>query len=111
MSNPRSASNAWAKIRNKLMTPGDGTSSPKAKETPKKKGTTKANGKSKGDDQNGDGASVTPKSRKRASKKQDVDGDASPTKKSRPSKANTVADVEDSKCFTPFANLNLMLTR
>lgn len=74
MSNPRSASNAWAKIKGKLMTPSDG-SAPAA--TPKKGGARK---KAVADGE--DGESPTKKTpRKRAAKKQDVDGDASPKKK------------------------------
>jgi hypothetical protein len=80
MSNPRSAGNAWAKIKGKLMTPTDGSApSP----TPKKA----AGGRKKATPAVGeDGEPVTPKKtpRKRVAKKQEVDGeDASPKKKGR----------------------------
>ncbi|KAH9873438.1 hypothetical protein IAQ61_004061 [Plenodomus lingam] len=80
MSNHRSASNAWAKLKAKLITPTDGTAPPA---TPKK-----ANRKKALQTDDGDQDEPTPKKtatpRKRAAKKQDVDGDlASPKKKSR----------------------------
>ncbi|EMD66959.1 hypothetical protein GGP41_005413 [Bipolaris sorokiniana] len=85
MSNPRSASNAWAKIKLKLMTPfADGTALPTPKKTPRaKKGVVS---KKEGDEADGD---ATPKAtpRKRASKKQEVDGDSSPKKKPARGKA------------------------
>lgn len=74
MSNPRSASNAWAKIRTKLMTPADG-SAPVAV-TPKKGGAKK---KAPVDGEEAPKKTATP--RKRAAKKQDVDGEESPKKK------------------------------
>jgi len=75
MSNHRSASNAWSRIKNKIT---DGTAIPATPKKPRKKGT-KAN-------VDGDGEptpKTTPATRKRASKKQDVDGDSSPKKKMR----------------------------
>lgn len=77
MSNPRSAGNAWAKLKNKLMS-GDDTASAPA--TPKKGGAKK---KTAVKDADGDEVMATPKKtpRKRAAKKQDVDGEASPKKK------------------------------
>ncbi|KAJ4372463.1 hypothetical protein N0V83_004237 [Neocucurbitaria cava] len=81
MSNPRSAGNAWAKLKNKLMS-GDDTASAPA--TPKKGGAKK---KTAVKDSDGDEVMTTPKAtpkktpRKRAAKKQDVDGEASPKKK------------------------------
>ncbi|KAF2847850.1 hypothetical protein T440DRAFT_402574 [Plenodomus tracheiphilus IPT5] len=81
MSNHRSAGNAWAKLKNKLMAPSDGSVPPA---TPKKAGGRKKAVK----DDGGENGEVTPKKtgtpRKRVAKKQDVDGgDASPKKKSR----------------------------
>jgi hypothetical protein len=75
MGNPRSASNAWAKIKNKLGS--DGATAPA---TPKKAGGRK---KATGDDAD------TPKKspRKRAAKKQDIDGEESPKKKGRGNKS------------------------
>ncbi|KAI8940031.1 hypothetical protein NX059_003753 [Plenodomus lindquistii] len=91
MGNPRSAGNAWAKIKNKLMTPADGSVPP----TPKKAGGRKKVVKEDGEE-DGEG---TPKKvatpRKRAAKKQDVDGDASPKKKSRAKSAAKVESEED----------------
>ncbi|KAF2730152.1 hypothetical protein EJ04DRAFT_403127, partial [Polyplosphaeria fusca] len=78
MSNPRSASNAWAKIKNKLVVDNGETSEKAAtKATPKKKAAT-ANG-----DGDGDKTPVAKKTpKKRASKKQEVDGEeGSPKKK------------------------------
>ncbi|KAF2750868.1 hypothetical protein M011DRAFT_474360 [Sporormia fimetaria CBS 119925] len=123
MSNPRSASNAWAKIKPRLMhgvpegedgavaatlkkgrkpkakadaangddDSGDGPATPK-KRSPKKKAAPKV--KTEGDD-DGEGdedmpdAPATPAKspRKRAPKKQDVDGEESPKKRGRPAKA------------------------
>jgi hypothetical protein len=87
MSNPRSAGNAWAKIKAKLILPtGDGaTPAP----TPKKAaGRKKANAAPAEDDEDGE-APQTPKKtpRKRAAKKSEVDGEeASPKKRGRPAK-------------------------
>ncbi|ORY19443.1 hypothetical protein BCR34DRAFT_582166 [Clohesyomyces aquaticus] len=93
MSNPRSASNAWAKIRTKLMTPSDGTAAPKP--TPKKK---KAAAKAKddgSDEANGD-EPTTPKKtpRKRTAKKQEAGNEAdSPSpKKCRPTKGRKASE-------------------
>jgi hypothetical protein len=77
MSNPRSASNAWAKIKAKLATtcPAEGIVVAK-KGGPRKKAA---------GDEDGEGtpkkAPATP--RKRAAKKQDVDGEPTPTPKKR----------------------------
>jgi hypothetical protein len=87
MSNPRSASNAWAKIKTKLIIPAaDGT----VPATPKKAGARK---KAVAEEDGGEGA-ATPKksSRKRVSKKQDIDGDSSPKKK--PARGKKASDDE-----------------
>ena len=72
MTNPRSASNAWAVLKKKLMTPTDGSAPPP---TPKKGG-----GRKKKVD-SGEGGDATPKKpatpRKRA-KKDVEDGEESP---------------------------------
>ena len=95
MSNPRSASNAWAKIKLKLMTPfADGTALPTPKKTPRaKKGVVS---KKEGDEADGD---ATPKAtpRKRASKKQEVDGDSSPKKK--PARGKAAPKEEEGECL------------
>lgn len=99
MTNPRSASNAWAKIKAKLMVDNpEGAASPaKPKATPKKKAAKKGvNGEANGDD--GGDVPETPKKtpRKRAPKKQEVDGEAgspSPKKKGRPAKAKKSESV------------------
>lgn len=85
MSNPRSASNAWAKIKVKLITPAaDGTVPHTPKKTPRAKKAVAP--KNEGDEVDGDAIpKATP--RKRASKKQDVDGDSSPKKKPARGKA------------------------
>ncbi|KAH9879398.1 hypothetical protein J1614_002838 [Plenodomus biglobosus] len=98
MSNHRSASNAWARLKSKLMTPSDGTAPPL---TPKKGGGRKKVVKEEGgDDANADAKAAptpkkTPTPRKRAAKKQDVDGDASPKKKSRAKSAAKVESDDD----------------
>ncbi len=82
MSNPRSASNAWAKIKVKLT---DGAANGVVPATPSKGGAKK---KAVSDD-----AECTPTKtpRKRAAKKQDVDGEESPKKKGgRPKKPTNV---------------------
>ncbi|KAH7408147.1 hypothetical protein DE146DRAFT_687427 [Phaeosphaeria sp. MPI-PUGE-AT-0046c] len=94
MGNPRSASNAWAKIKNKLAAPNPDGSSPAP--TPKKTGGRKkavaapANGE--------DDEPATPKKtpRKRAAKKQEVGGDASPKKKGRATKKEEEANKDES---------------
>jgi hypothetical protein len=82
MGNPRSASNAWTKIKNKL---GGDVAAPA---TPKKAagGRKKAVPAPAADGE--DGEATTPKKtpRKRAAKKQDVEGEASPKKRGRPAK-------------------------
>lgn len=97
MSNPRSASNAWAKIRNKLnVTTGDGT----AVSTPKKGGAKKtAADKDSNGDADGDSTKKTP--RKRGPKKQEVDGDASPKKKGRPAKKKVDEEEEAGMYLSP----------
>ena len=91
MSNPRSASNAWAKIKGKLASSCDGVNL-----TPKKGG-----GRKKAAVANEGAAGDTP-ARKRAAKKQDVDGEASPKKKTRaavkPKKEN---DDDDAGMYLP----------
>ncbi|KAH8732975.1 hypothetical protein GQ44DRAFT_639856 [Phaeosphaeriaceae sp. PMI808] len=88
MSNTRSASNSWAKIRAKLVAdpPADGA----VPATPKKAG-----GRQKKAVNTDEGGEPTPNKtpRKRAAKKQDVDGDASPKKKGR-SKAPAKSERE-----------------
>lgn len=74
MTNPRSASNAWGKIRQKLNAQEGVVATPKLKGTPKKKG------------ESNDPATPTKSPRKRAPKKQDIDGEASPKKKGRSTK-------------------------
>jgi hypothetical protein len=102
MSNPRSASNAWAKIKAKLIVPNaDGTSpapTPK-KAAPRKKAAPKEPKEGEDDE--------TPKKtpRKRASKKQDVDGaDASPKKKGRPAKKDEGECIARHMIWSKIAN-------
>ncbi|KAK7191815.1 hypothetical protein DPSP01_007148 [Paraphaeosphaeria sporulosa] len=86
MTNPRSAGNAWAKIRNKLNAATDGAIATPKKTSQKKKAAAKAE---KTDD-DADGEPETPKKatpRKRTPKKQEVDGEeASPKKRGRPAR-------------------------
>ncbi|USP77222.1 uncharacterized protein yc1106_04496 [Curvularia clavata] len=79
MSNPRSASNTWAKIKAKLLNP---TLEGAVPATPKKTPRAKKIAAPKADSDEGD-VTQTPKKtpRKRAPKKQDVDGESSPKKK------------------------------
>jgi hypothetical protein len=90
MTNSRSASNAWAKIKKKLITTdGDAPPSTPTKKaaTPRKKRTPKAV------DENGEPPKKsTP--RKRPAKKQEVeDGDVSPKKKSRAAKGKKSEEI------------------
>ncbi|KAF1959381.1 hypothetical protein CC80DRAFT_524021 [Byssothecium circinans] len=80
MSNPRSASNAWAKIKAKLASSTD-----TAGLTPKKGG-----GRKKAT--NTDAAKETP--RKRAAKKQDIEGEGTPKKKGRQAKSKKIVDED-----------------
>jgi hypothetical protein len=94
MGNPRSASNAWAKIKLKLTAPApDGAIPATPKKTPRKKAAA-----AKQDDGEEGADTATPKKtpRKRAAKKQDVDGDSSPKKKSTPRGKKKLS--EDSEC-------------
>ncbi|KNG46540.1 hypothetical protein DDE82_001369 [Stemphylium lycopersici] len=94
MGNPRSASNAWAKIKIKLklMSPAPEGTVPA---TPKKpRGRKPAAAKT--EEEEGD-ASATPKKtpRKRGPKKQEVDGESSPKKK--PARGNKASGDESVK--------------
>ncbi|KAI4920467.1 hypothetical protein J4E85_009234 [Alternaria conjuncta] len=99
MSNPRSASNAWAKLKLKLVTPSpDGAVPATPKKTPRKKAAA-----AKQEDGE-EGADATPKKtpRKRVAKKQDVDGESSPKKKAAPrgKKNETVKAESDEEAQT-----------
>lgn len=91
MSNPRSAGNAWANLKKKLMAPTDGSVPP----TPKKAAARKKAIK----DDTGEDGEVTPKktSRKRANKEPE-DGDASPKKKGRAAKPKPKPEPEEEDC-------------
>lgn len=84
MTNPRSASNAWAAVKKKLMMSSDGT----VPLTPRKGGGRKR----KVDGEDGE---ATP--RKRANKDPE-DSDASPKKKSRTPKPKPKQEPEDEDC-------------
>lgn len=86
MSNPRSAYNAWSKIKGKLMVPSDGAGpSTPVKGSAKKKAPVKDDGE-------------TPKKTpaKRGAKKQDIDGEGSPKKKGRGKKIAAADAGQDS---------------
>lgn len=86
MSNPRSASNAWAKIKGKLIINTDGSAASPASK--------KAGGRKKAVEK--EDGEVTPKKtpRKRVAKKQEVEGeDASPKKK-----GHAVKESEEGEC-------------
>jgi hypothetical protein len=104
MTNPRSASNAWAKIKVKLLSATEGGPVTVATTTPKKGGPKKkAAAKSdNGDAEAADGESPTKKTpRKRAAKKQDVDGEeTTPKKKGRPAKVKKSSDDETGSYMT-----------
>jgi hypothetical protein len=92
MTNPRSAGNAWAALKKKLMAPADPNAPPP---TPKRGGGRKKKGV------DGEDGEATPKKtpRKRTAKEPE-DGDASPKKKGRPTKAATKAkqETEEKDC-------------
>jgi hypothetical protein len=99
MSNPRSASNAWAKIKTKLITPNPDGTSPAP--TPKKTaaGRKKATAAPAKDGEEGEAPTPKKTPRKRASKKQEVDGeDASPKKRGRSAKKPVSDESERSTC-------------
>lgn len=79
MSNPRSASNAWANIKKKLVTNPDGTPAP----TPKKGGKKAASPKAKKDNEDGSASPTKKTPKKRVAKKQEVEGESSPKKKGK----------------------------
>lgn len=95
MSNPRSASNAWGKIRNKLIANNPDGAEAMAPKTPK--------GGRKKPAANADGETATPKTKtpgKRALKKDTVGDKEPPKKKARTTKAKKASDdYETSKCF------------
>lgn len=90
MSNPRSAGNAWANLKKKLMVSGDGAPPTPKKAAPRKKA-------AKGE--TGEDSEVTPKksSRKRVNKEPE-DGDASPKKKGRAAKTKPKKEPEEETC-------------
>jgi hypothetical protein len=93
MSNPRSASNAWAKIKLKLMTPApDGAVPTTPKKTPRKK---TASAKQNDGEEGADTATPKKTPRKRVAKKQDVDGDSSPKKKATPRTKKNLSDASE----------------
>ncbi|KAF2013529.1 hypothetical protein BU24DRAFT_411260 [Aaosphaeria arxii CBS 175.79] len=88
MTNDRSASNAWGKIKVKLMsggTPGSAPATPKRGGAKKPAATPKGkteNGDNEAETNGGDGSPAPKKTpRKRAAKKQEVDGEPSSPKK------------------------------
>ncbi|KAJ4296215.1 hypothetical protein N0V90_006260 [Kalmusia sp. IMI 367209] len=99
MTNPRSAANAWAKIRNKLsLTTTDGAAAA-VKKTPQKK-------KATADKADGDGETPKKTPRKRGPKKQDVDGETtSPKKRGRPAKAKTAPEESSNAKDEPAAEV------
>lgn len=103
MGNPRSASNAWAKIKTKLLTNSDGTTL----STPKKGGAKKKVAQ----DENGEEVDTPPKksARKRPAKNQVIDGDASPKKKG--CRGNKIVNDESGQCYTHCVPMPILLTR
>lgn len=91
MSNPRSAGNAWANLKKKLMVSGDGAPPTPKKATPRKKAAAKGDA--------GEDGEATPKktTRKRATKEPE-DGDASPKKKGRVVKPKPKKEPEEETC-------------
>jgi len=82
MGNPRSASNAWAKIKGKLMTNPDGTPMPTPKKAPAAKGKKSKDAAAEDGSESPTKKVATP--RKRVAKKQEIDGgEVSPKKKSK----------------------------
>ncbi|KAF2679302.1 hypothetical protein K458DRAFT_490625 [Lentithecium fluviatile CBS 122367] len=102
MTNHRSAGNAWAKIKTKLVETIDGGAAPA---TPKRGGAKKKAAAKDGsaEGEGADGESPTKKTpRKRAAKKQEVDGgETSPKKKGRAAaKGKKGADKENAEAKT-----------
>ncbi|KAF2118299.1 hypothetical protein BDV96DRAFT_381928 [Lophiotrema nucula] len=98
MTNPRSASNAWAVIKKKLYNgapPDSVATSPKPKATPKKKAASAAitNGDAEGGDET---PKKTPRKRTAPKKAEGEGEDGSPKKRGRKPKKEA-ADEEDSK--------------
>ena len=91
MSNPRSASNAWAKLKLKLGGDGAAPATPKEPAAGRKKAAPKDAALNEEDGEEG---AATPKKtpRKRAPKMQDVDGEISPKKK--PARGKKAPDDE-----------------
>jgi hypothetical protein len=111
MSNPRSASNAWAKIKAKLLSATASGSVTVPPTTPKKGGAKKkAPAKSGGADADGaDGESPVKKTPRKRPAKQDVDGEEStPKKKGRPAKAKKASDDETGRFVLPLTTKILM---
>ncbi|KAF1997584.1 hypothetical protein P154DRAFT_536976 [Amniculicola lignicola CBS 123094] len=94
MSNPRSASNAWAKIKQKLMAdPGVDVGAPKPGRATKKKAAAKAKDNIKEEDEADELAPVKKTAKKRGPKAQDVDGEGAPKKKPRGRPAKKAVDT------------------
>lgn len=91
MTNSRSAGNAWAAIKKKLMAPAD----PNAPPTPKRAG-----GRKKKETDNENGEATPKKTPRKRTAKEPEDGDASPKKKGRPTKPKPKPeqDTEDEDC-------------
>lgn len=92
MTNPRSAGNAWAALKKKLMAPAD----PNAPPTPKRGG-----GRKKKDVDGEDGEATLEKASRKRANKEPEDGDASPKKKGRSAKAKPNQEPEDENCEWP----------
>ncbi|KAJ4363702.1 hypothetical protein N0V95_001017 [Ascochyta clinopodiicola] len=88
MTNPRSAGNAWATLKKKLMTSGDG-----APPTPKKAAASRK--KAVKDDAGEDGEATPKKTPRKRVNKEPEDGDASPKKRSRPAKPKSKQEPEE----------------
>ncbi|XPS70557.1 hypothetical protein M3J09_002770 [Ascochyta lentis] len=91
MSNPRSAGNAWANLKKKLMVSGDG-----APPTPKKAAASRK--KATKDDAGEDGEATPKKTPRKRANKEPEDGDASPKKRGRPAKAKPKKEPEEESC-------------
>lgn len=91
MSNPRSAGNAWANLKKKLMAPGDGSAPPTPKKAAARKKATK-------DDAGEDGEANLKKTPRKRVNKEPEDGDASPKKRGRAAKSKPREEPELESC-------------
>lgn len=91
MTNSRSAGNAWAALKKKLLINNDGSAPPTPKKAAGRKNAIK-------DDAGEDGEGKPKKNPHKRAAKEPEDGDASPKKKGRAAKPKPKKELEEQNC-------------